>query len=155
MKIFWLFVIVAVFVYSINCVIARRILEPKYHVLPIKNGYISLVGPILWGLFGVHLYFQNMALDKFYRKMKMWQKALATGVDAMIVETLINFLAIGILGDFFFYYFPPDLWHFTSFINLPLWAIGGLVIYRSMNRFLKAPSFAIKFSIVLVLGLLV
>ncbi len=140
----------------LNTIIAAIFGHPlwEYRVLPIKNGYISLVGPILWGIFGMHLYFQNMALKKFYSRLKIWQKSLIMGVDAMIIETLMNFLAIALLGDFFFFYFPPDLWHFTSFINLPLWTIGGLIIYSSMKRFKRSPYFTIGFSIVIMIGLL-
>ena len=156
----WFFGVGMIGVFSeilLNTIIAAIFGHPlwEYRVLPIKHGYISLVGPILWGLFGIHLYLQNLVLKKFYDRMKLWQKCLIMGVEAMIVETLMNFLAIGVLGDFFFYYFPPDLWHFTSFVNLPLWAIGGFVIYKSMKRFLRDPLFAIGFSIVLTLGLLI
>ena len=156
----WFFSVGMIGVFSeilLNTIIAAIFGHPlwEYRILPIKNGYISLVGPILWGLFGVHVYLQNMALEKFYRKMKIWQKSLIMGVDAMIIETLINLLAIGVVGDFFFYYFPPDLWHFTSFVNLPLWAIGGLVIYKSLKNFSEHPRFSIGLSIVLIVGLLI
>ena len=156
----WFFGVGMIGVFSeilLNTIIAAIFGHPlwEYRVLPIRYGYISLVGPILWGLFGVHIYLQNLALEKFYRKMKLWQKSLVMGVDAMIIETLLNLLAIGIIGDFFFYYFPADLGHFTSFVNLPLWFAGGLVIYKSMKHFIEAPYFVMGFSVVLVAGLLV
>jgi hypothetical protein len=156
----WFFSVSMIGVFSeilLNTIIAGLFGHPlwEYRILPIKHGYISLVGPILWGMFGVHLYLQNLALKKFYHWRKLWQKSLIMGVEAMLVETLVNFLAIGLVDNFFFYYFPPDLGHFTSFINLPLWAIGGLIIYKSMKYFLKVPYLVIGFSIVLVLGLLV
>ncbi|MCL2280945.1 hypothetical protein FWC31_03635, partial [Candidatus Saccharibacteria bacterium] len=81
----WFFGVGMIGVFSeilLNTIIAAIFGHPlwEYRILPIKNGYISLVGPILWGLFGVHVYLQNMALEKFYRKMKIWQKSLIMGV---------------------------------------------------------------------------
>jgi hypothetical protein len=156
----WFFGVGMIGVFSevlLNTIITALFGHPlwEYRVLPIKHGYISLVGPILWGLFGIHLCLQNIALEKFYRRRKLWQKSLIMGADAMIMETIINALSIAILGKFFFYYFPPDLGHFTSLINLPLWAIGGVIIYKFMPHFLRAPRFAVALSIMATLGLLI
>ena len=73
----------------------------------------------------------------------------------MVLEVLFNFIAFGLFDDFYFYYYTPDLWHWTSLTNLPLWWIGYHVVAKLASVFYKEEKIALGLAfliIVVVLG---
>jgi hypothetical protein len=111
-----------------------------YQLLPIHLGYTSAFGPIIWGGFGLYLYWQNNA-NSWLRRWPIWRKAALMAVEALAIEIIFNLITLVIFGQTFFYYTPPDLWHLTSLVGLPFWWLGGLVIYYSLAKFHAHPRF--------------
>lgn len=96
----------------------------EYRVLPIHNGITSSFGPIMWGLASVYICFHSK-----YSLLTSKSKNLATSIllesgFLLVLELCFNFIAYAIFKDYFFYYFVPDLWHWSSLTNLPFWWVG-------------------------------
>ncbi|MDD2982637.1 MAG: hypothetical protein PHQ74_04555 [Crocinitomicaceae bacterium] len=99
-----------------------------YKTLPIHNGITSSYGPIMWGLAAVYIYFfHNSPINK---KRNLFLVFIIEAGYLLVLELLFNFLAYFLFDDYFFYYFVPDLWHWSSFTNLPFWWIGYKIIVK-------------------------
>lgn len=113
----------------------------EYRILPVHDGYTSMYAPIIWGIYGIHLYLFHQTLSKNWPNMRARNMALIFSVEALIFEALLTISAKFLLGDFMYYYFPGDLWHVTSLQNMPFYFICGIIIIKTMRRFKKDPIF--------------
>lgn len=112
----------------------------RYNILPIHHAYTSVYAPIVWGIYGFHLYLLH---DTFraWSITKTRYLALVFSIEALILEALLTISAKFLLGDFMYYYFPGDLWHVSSFQNIPFYFICGMIIIKTIKRFKNDPVF--------------
>lgn len=102
----------------------------EYRTMPIHHKITSAYGPIMWGLSSVYICFHHhynlVKISNLHWAMRIFYEALFL----LVLEVLFNFLAYGIFKEYFFYYFVPDLWHWTSLTNLPFWWAGYKMIMK-------------------------
>jgi len=108
----------------------------RYNILPIHNAYTSAYAPIVWGIYGFHLYLLHGTFEKWSITRTRYL-ALILCFEALIIEAALTISAKFLLGDFMYYYYPGDLWHVTSLQNIPFYFICGAIIVQSMRRFKK------------------
>jgi len=113
----------------------------EYRILPIHDGYTSAYAPVIWGLYGFHLYLLHDTLSTKWSIARSRYLALIFSIEALIFEALLTVSSKFLLGDFMYYYYPSDLWHVSSFQNIPFYFICGVVIIKTMRRFKKDPVF--------------
>ena len=106
----------------------------EHRTLPIHNGITSSYGPIMWGNASVYICFhRNYQLKKLEKERSpLVLFALESGY-LLLLELMFNFFAYALFNDYFFYYFVPDLGHWTSLTNLPFWWVG----YQMVVKFSK------------------
>lgn len=102
----------------------------EYRTLPIHKGITSSYGPIMWGNAAVYICFHKNYVVHKKAKESAWLSFVKESVFLLVLELLFNFLAFALFQEYFFYYFVPDLWHWTSFTNLPFWWIGYQVVVK-------------------------
>jgi hypothetical protein len=106
----------------------------NYTTFPIHDSYTSQYAIILWGIYGLHLYLLHGTLKK--KKIENVHKlALVFCLEAIVIELLVNITYKLSFGDYIYYYFPSDLWHYTSIQALPFYYLGGYVIIHTFKRF--------------------
>lgn len=104
----------------------------EYRLFPIHNGITSSFGPIMWGNAAVYIcYHKNYQLKP--KKRSLLASFALESSYLLVFELIFNFLAYFIFNDYFFYYFVPDLWHWSSFTNMPFWWVG----YQIMVKYSK------------------
>lgn len=108
----------------------------QYQVLPIHDGYTSYYAPVIWGLSGFGVYISQAVL-RIGRKYPIYGRAAVTMVETISVEALINLSFLALTGSLLFYYTPGDLGHVTSLQTLPFYFVLGLVIEKSIKRFMN------------------
>lgn len=109
----------------------------QYHILPIHNAFTSYYSFVIWGIYGFHLYLLHGNISKTKKPLQDWKLASIFAFEAAILEIIINLVHIAVTGKYIFYYYPPDLFHLTSLVAIPLYFIGGYVIVLGMRRFTK------------------
>ncbi|MCA9328110.1 hypothetical protein KDA14_06285, partial [Candidatus Saccharibacteria bacterium] len=67
--------------------------------------------------------------------------ALIFSLEALVLEAALTLSAVPILGSLMYYYYPADLWHVSSFQNIPFYFICGIVVLKTLKRFRKDPVF--------------
>ncbi|CAB9522791.1 expressed unknown protein [Seminavis robusta] len=89
----------------------------RYHVWPKHDGYTSGVGAVMWPMYGFYLFLLRQALHKRGLKQHIENalfSGVLTGIDAMMLETMANTFSLFGWNIYYFYYYAPDLNHFTS-----------------------------------------
>lgn len=128
-----------------------------YRVLPLYDGDISLLAFFIWPVYGVHLYFFRQVLsdrlpDRYDNDLV---HAAIIGLDApLFYEVSGNLLFILILGDYYAYYLPGELFHLTSIQVIPIYMVflfAGLKILA----WLMAARLRYKTPLLYLLGLAV
>ncbi len=112
----------------------------RYNILPIHAAYTSSFAIITWGLYGFHLYLLHGSLGKWSIN-KTRHLVLIFSFEALVLEALLTISAKLLLGEFMYYYLPGDLWHVSSFQNLPFYLICGFVVLGTLKRFRADPIF--------------
>lgn len=112
-----------------------------YRILPIQGGYTSAFAVVTWGLYGLHLYLLHGSLADRWSISKTRHLALIFSLEALVFEALLTIGARLYLGRYMYYYLPGDLWHVSSFQNIPFYFICGVVILKSLKRFRLDPVF--------------
>jgi len=121
----------------------------EYHVMPVYNHDVSLLAPLLWSAYGIHLYFIEQTyrkrLPRFMRNRK--SHALLHGLDAPLVfEVSGNLIFLLLIGKYYAYYLPGDLFHLTSLRVIPLYMacifVGLLLLHwlEKQNRHWGIPT---------------
>lgn len=108
----------------------------QYQFLPIHNGYTSYYAPVIWGLSGFGLFITQVIL-RFGRKYNLYGRSAITMIETISVETVINLSFLALSGSLLFYYAPAELGHVTSLQTLPFYFLLGLVIEKSIKRFMN------------------
>lgn len=122
----------------------------EYRVMPIHKGITSSFGPIMWGLAAVYVCLHFHAQDNSKKQHPLLKCALEAGF-LLVLELLFNFAAYGIFNDYYFYYHVPDLFHWSSFTNMPFWWVG----YKMMVKYAEIMNRQEKFNFALAVMMIV
>lgn len=124
----------------------------EYRTLPIHNGITSSYGPVMWGNAAIYICFhKNYKLNQLNLKnSKLVDFVLESGYLLML-EVVFNVIAFAIFDDYFFYYFVPDLWHWTSLTNLPFWWVGYQIIVKFSKVFYKEEKLNLAIATMLII----
>jgi hypothetical protein len=123
----------------------------EYRTLPIHHGITSSYGPIMWGITAIYIcFYKNYQLSAFVNKSRIMSFVLES-FFLLIVELFFNFLAFGIFNEYFFYYFFPDLMHWSSFAALPFWFCGYQVIVKYGEVMYKEEKLNLIIAIMLII----
>jgi hypothetical protein len=104
----------------------------EYRTMPIHNGITSSYGVIMWGNAAVYICFHKNYQLQAKNRNKL-QAFLLESTYLLILEIIFNLLAYSLFNEYFFYYFVPDLLHWSSFTNMPFWWVG----YQIMVKYAK------------------
>jgi hypothetical protein len=110
-----------------------------YRVFPLHDGNVSALAALVWTSYGVHLYFLNQSLDRWLgdNPRRNYLKAMLIGAEAPLVwEVLGNGCFLLTVGEFYAYYLPGELFHFTSVRVIPLYMLCiylGLQVYEHLR----------------------
>ena len=112
----------------------------EYHVMPVYGRDVSLLAPLLWSAYGMHLYFIEQTyrtrLPRFLRNRK--GLALLHGLDAPLVfEVSGNLIFLLLIDKYYAYYLPGDLFHLTSVRVIPLYMVCiflGLLLLHWLEK---------------------
>jgi hypothetical protein len=112
-----------------------------YRILPIVGGYTSSFAVVSWGLYGFHLYLLHGSLHAKWSISRTRHLALIFSLEALVLEAAATISAKVFLGRYLYYYLPADLWHVSSFQNLPFYFVCGVVTLATLKRFKADPVF--------------
>ena len=112
----------------------------RYNILPVHHGYTSKYAIVLWGTYGFYLYLLHDSLEK-WSISKQRHLALIFGVEALVLESLVELGSKALLGKYVYYYYPSGLWHISAFQNFPFYFICGFLIVKTIKRFKADPFF--------------
>jgi len=112
-----------------------------YNILPVQHGYTSSYALVTWGIYGFHLYLLHGSLAAKWSITKTRHLALIFCIEALLLEALLTLSARVVFGKFLYYYLPSDLWHVSSFQNIPFYFICGVLVLKSLKRFRADPVF--------------
>ncbi|HSX31377.1 MAG TPA: hypothetical protein VLE99_05665 [Candidatus Saccharimonadales bacterium] len=112
-----------------------------YNLLPIQGGYTSAFAIVTWGLYGIHLYLLHDTLATKWSITRTRHLAIIFSLEALVFEALLTLSAKAVFGKYLYYYLPADLWHVSSFQNMPFYFICGAVVLKTLKRFRQKPLF--------------
>lgn len=110
----------------------------EYRLLPLHDRNVSALALLVWTAYGVHLHFMTQFLDHWLAAgpRQRFYKACIIGAEAPLLwEVAGNVFFLLVVDEFYAYYVPGDLFHFTSLRVVPvyilciyfgLWAYGRL-----------------------------
>ena len=113
----------------------------RYNILPVQHGYTSKFAVGSWGIIGIYLYLMHDNLANKWTITKTRYLSLIFSVEALVIEALFTLSAKIFLGSYVYYYLPGDLWHVSSFQNIPFYFICGVIIVQTVKRFKEDPYF--------------
>jgi hypothetical protein len=113
----------------------------RYQLLPIRHAYTSKYALVVWGIYGFHLYLLHGSLHAKWAINKTRHLALIFCFEALILEAILTLSARPVFGKYLYYYFPSDLWHVSSFQNIPFYFICAVLILKTLKRFKHDPIF--------------
>lgn len=126
----------------------------EYRTLPIHGGITSSLGPVMWGVAAIYVCFhKNYQLVPVKTKNPIALFILESGF-LLVLELIFNFVAFGLFNDYFFYYFVPDLWHWSSFTNMPFWWMGYKIMVKYANVLYKEEKLNLTMAIILIVVVL-
>lgn len=111
-----------------------------YRLLPLHDGNVSALAVLVWVAYGVHLYFLNQTLDSRLPAgaRRNLYKAALIGVEAPLLwEVLGNGFFLLLVGEFYAYYNPGELFHLTSLRVVPIYILCiyiGLLVYDRVRH---------------------
>jgi hypothetical protein len=121
-----------------------------YNILPIQGGYTSSYAIVTWGLYGFHLYLLHDSLATRWAITKTRHLALIFALEALLLEAILTLSAKAVFGRYLYYYLPGDLWHVSSFQNMPFYFICGVVVLKTLQRARRDPKFFTAMSAFLI-----
>lgn len=125
----------------------------EYRILPIHHGFTSYFGPVMWGLAAIYVCFFKLATEKTPITNR-WTLFLSESVFLLTVELFFNGMSYWIFREYFFYYTPPDLGHFSSLVTIPFWWIGFKMIYKASQLLYKNERFNVLLAIMMIVVVL-
>ncbi|MBI5460701.1 MAG: hypothetical protein HY941_00760 [Gammaproteobacteria bacterium] len=111
-----------------------------YRLFPLHDGNVSALALVAWTSYGVHLYFLNQTLDSRIAAgtRRNLIKAALIGLEAPLLwEVLGNGFFLLTVGEFYAYYLPGDVFHFTSLRVIPVYMLciySGLHVHGYLRR---------------------
>ncbi len=114
-----------------------------YVIYPIHGGDTSLYSALfIWPYYGFYLYFLHQKLNINTEQKRYYiEPASFMAFDAIFLEFLVNISSAFFLGTLIFYYYPTDIAHLTTIIAAPFYFLGGIVVTRTIKRFMVDPVF--------------
>lgn len=112
-----------------------------YQFLPVHHGYTSLYSVVLWTMYGMHLYWVQVALRSKYDSLVRWKLASVFAIESLLLETFANVVWLWVFGYLIYFYTPTDLWHATTIQNIPCYFAASWAIIVTVKRFRREPWF--------------
>lgn len=112
----------------------------EYRLLPLHDRNVSALALLVWTAYGIHLYFLLQWLDRRAATptRQRFYQACFIGVEAPLLwEVSGNAFFLIFAGEFYAYYLPQDMFHFTSLRVVPLYVGAvyfGLSMYERLCR---------------------
>lgn len=125
----------------------------EYRIAPTHDGFSHAMCWFTWWLYSIYWYYMWVYLDQKYQHGR-WARILITWIDWPLAEVLINLVSLGIFSTYYFYYFPNDLRHVTTFYIIPFYFLAALMINSlrySLLANIQKLSRAYKIELILVL----
>lgn len=128
----------------------------EYHILPIHDKATSSFGPIMWGIAAVGIcFFQHYNRKEMQiNRLKQWQRIFIEASFLMLAKMYFDCIGYLIFNDYFFYYFSPELYHFSALINIPFWWCGYKIGVKASDLFYKQEKINITIAILMLTILL-
>lgn len=114
----------------------------EYRLYPIHGGNISLFFFQIWGIFGFYTFLRSQVFPHFDRSPRA-STLLVFGVEAVMLELLVNVPHYLIFGSHIFYYFPANLGplsHFSCLQVIPFY-IAIAITTRRLNAVQEAANY--------------
>ena len=111
-----------------------------YTVYPIHHDYTSQYAALLWGAYGLYLYLLH-GQSGLLHKISLHKIAFIFAFESVLIEALVNITYKLTFGHYIFYYWPRDLWHFTTVQALPFYWLCGYILFTAFRKFEKDPKF--------------
>lgn len=108
----------------------------EYRIYPRHDQNVSLLAPIIWFAYGVHIYFADQTMTLRLPKGRKGDitRSIITGIDAPLVfEVTGNLVFLVLIGEYYAYYLPGELWHLTSVRVIPLYMLGIFIGLRVLR----------------------
>lgn len=113
----------------------------EYRLLPLHDRNVSALAVLAWTAYGVHLHFMMQTLDRRLAPgpRRMLYKAGLIGVEAPLLwEIAGNGFFLLLLGEYYAFYLPGDLWHLTSLRVVPIYMLCvllGLLVHERLRHY--------------------
>ncbi len=107
----------------------------RYQVLPAHDGMTSLLNFAIWPLYGWHTFLYEQA-SRTWRLSPLVRNAIWTAklaLSGVVLECLANLGSLALFDRHYFYYFPGDLAHLSSFQVVPYYFLGSLGLCLLLN----------------------
>lgn len=112
----------------------------EYRLLPLHDRNVSMLAVMIWSSYGAHLYFLNQTLDRLFEpgSRRLLYKAGVIGMEAPLLwEVSGNGFFLLLLGEYYAYYLPGEVWHLTSLRVVPIYMLCvllGLLLHERLRR---------------------
>lgn len=97
-----------------------------YRLFPLHDGNVSALALLVWTSYGMHLYFLNQTLERWLagNPRRNLIKAMLIGAEAPLLwEVFGNGYFLLTVGEYYAYYLPGELLHFTSLRVIPVYML--------------------------------
>jgi hypothetical protein len=99
----------------------------QYRVLPVHQGLTSTLNFAIWPLYGLHFYLYDV-VEKQFTFSKFWKNVFfitKLAISGPLLEFILNMVCRFSFERYYFYYFPDDLFHYTSIQVIPYYFIAS------------------------------
>lgn len=108
----------------------------EYRLYPAHGGDITYWFPFVWGSLGFYTYFHNMVFRNSLEK-NLFAFALILGLEAIVLEIIVNVPFHFLFGEYIFYYFPANLGpfsHYSCLQVIPFYMIIGHITSKLIQQ---------------------
>lgn len=99
----------------------------QYHILPVHDGLTSILNFAIWPLYGLHFYLYDI-IEKDWKLPVFWANAAfitKLAISGPLLEFILNLVCQLSFNKYYFYYFPDDLFHYTSIQVVPYYFVAS------------------------------
>jgi hypothetical protein len=103
-----------------------------YQLYPAKGGNITYFFPVVWGIFGFYSYLRDQMFPGFGRAGSALSMVVF-GIEAIVIELIVNIPFYALFGSFIFYYHPENLGplsHFSCLQVVPFYMAVAMISRR-------------------------
>ncbi len=107
----------------------------QYRVLPVHDGLTSLLNFAIWPLYGLHFYLYDI-LEKSWKLPPFWKNTayiLKLALSGPLLEFLLNMVCQLTFNRYYFYYYPDDLFHYTSIQVIPYYFVASYAFAKTIK----------------------